>query len=75
MSNGQTSSPAKRPGREPKYPFPTMEPGSSFTIPSSEAPQFHAFRIYCYTRNNVLKPKRFTCLQNPDGSITVTRRS
>jgi hypothetical protein len=75
MNNLYPSSLIRRPGREPKYPFPTMELGTSFTIPSAKAPQFHAFRIYCYTRNNVLKPKRFTCILNLDGSITITRRS
>jgi hypothetical protein len=66
--------PIPRPGRASKYPFRSMDIGTSFTIPQGTM-EFYSAQIYCYTRNRVLKPKRFTCVENPDGSIVVTRRS
>jgi hypothetical protein len=60
--------------RRARYPFRTMEIGDSFLIPST-AMEFYSAQMYCYNRNRVLAPKRFTCIQNTDQSITVTRRS
>jgi hypothetical protein len=59
---------------QPKYPFRTMELGEMFTLPAGVW-EFNSAQIYCYNRNRVLAPKRFTPYLNPDGSITITRRS
>jgi hypothetical protein len=70
-----TSLPLRRPHREPKYPFPTMGIGDTFTIPAEVAPQYVAFNNYVCQRNRIFKPKRFACFLNPNGDITVTRKS
>lgn len=63
------------PGRPAKYPYDYLAIGESFEIAASEHRGFGRIQSYTHHRNFVLKPKRFTCVLNVDGSITVTRRS
>jgi hypothetical protein len=69
-------SPASNPGRPPtKYPLARLALKEGFRIPAAEADPIQKVKAYIATRNCMLKPKRFGCFQNIDGSIEVYRIS
>lgn len=62
-------------GRTPKYPFRTMEIGTTFDIPvGSDQPRLSSVRVYCHQRGRELG-KKFLCHQYPDGLIQVFRQA
>jgi hypothetical protein len=66
----------KSPGRPAtKYPLSQLSIKQGFRIPAAEADPIQRVKAYIATRNCMLKPKRFGCFQNVDGSIEVYRIS
>lgn len=68
--------PTTNPGRPAtKYPLSRLAIKEGFKIPATDAGPIQKVRAYIATRNCMLKPKRFGCFQNVDGSIEVYRIS